>query len=86
MNTQNSNKTIDLQIATPKGPFVGTFDLTTKVSEVIATVRDKVGLAADAQFELWSGNTRLEPEHRTLESFHLPNPANLKLVATGEGV
>ena len=86
MNAQDHSKSIELQIATPKGPFVGTFELTTKVAEVISTVRVKVGLAANAQLELWFGDQRLDPEQRTLESFHLPNPAKLKLVATGDGV
>lgn len=77
---------IELYIATPKGPFVGTFDVNTKVSEVIEVVRRKLGLAADSSFELWFGETRLHPEERPLISFHLPNPAKLKLVATGSGV
>ena len=81
-----TDKDIELLIATPKGPFDGTFPKTTKVSEVILAVRTKLGLPADASFELWYGTTRLEPEERTLVSFHLPDPAKLTLVATGSGV
>lgn len=80
------NKTIELYIATPKGPFVGTFDVNTKVSEVIEVVRKKMDLPADSSFELWFGETRLQPEERPIVSFHLPDPAKLKLVATGSGV
>jgi hypothetical protein len=87
MNEQHApNKAIELQIATPQGPFVGNFELTAKVSEVIDTVRNKLGLPKDASFELWYGDKRLEPEERPLVSFHLPNPAQLTLVATGSGV
>ena len=87
MNEQHPpNKTIELQIATPQGPFVGSFDLTTKVSDVIQTVRTKLNLPKDASFELWFGDKRLEPEERPLVSFHLPDPAKLTLVATGSGV
>jgi hypothetical protein len=87
MNAQHPpSKTIHLQIATPKGPFVGDFEITTKVSEVIDTVRNKLELPQDASFELWFGDKRLEPEERPLVSFHLPDPAKLTLVATGSGV
>ena|GEM_PF-3070910 len=80
------SKTIQLEIATPKGPFKGEFSLTTKVSEVIDTVKNTLELPKDASFELWYGDQRLAPEERPLESFHLPNPAKLTLVATGSGV
>lgn len=78
--------TIELHIATPKGPFVGEFRKTATITEVIAEVRTKLGLPDDASFELWFGDKRLEPEERPLVSFHLPDPAKLTLVATGSGV
>lgn len=77
---------IELHIATPKGPFTEKFLKTTTIAEVIAEVRNKLGLPSDASFELWFGDKRLEPEVRPLESFHLPDPAKLTLVATGSGV
>lgn len=77
---------ITLHIATPNGQFEATFPKTTTVAEVIAQVRVIANLAPDATFELWTGETRLQPENRPLVSFHLSDPAEVTLLATGSGV
>jgi hypothetical protein len=76
-----------MDIATPKGPFVGVFYKTTKVAEVIKVVVDEKGLDKKDTFELvYKGNV-LQPDDHTLESFGLHHgEAKLELVATGSGV
>jgi hypothetical protein len=77
---------IFLEIATPNGLFRGIFAENTKVSEVIAIVVDKKKLSDKDTFELFHGETELQPTSRTLESFGLKRKAKLELVATGSGV
>jgi hypothetical protein len=80
------NDLIQLDIASPKGVYEGTFRETDKVETVIQAVVAKQQLDAGDQFELVFQEHKLEPVQRTLESFHLPNDAKLELVATGSGV
>lgn len=82
----NSKKTIELEIATPKGVFRGAFDKTTKVSEVIETVINDMELDGGDSFELAHSGTVLEPKERPLVSFGIECGAKLELIATGSGV
>lgn len=75
-----------LQIATPKGFFVGIFRDSTMVATVIETVVEKKDLSRKDTFELVRGETVLQPVNRTLESFGLKCKADLELVAQGSGV
>lgn len=77
---------ITLDIATPRGPFVGEFPKTTKVAEVINTVVSAVGLTLGEQFELVYNGAVLQPTERPIVSFGLEDGAKLELVATGSGV
>jgi hypothetical protein len=77
---------ITLEVATPNGVFRGTFDKTTKVEEVIAAIIKDRHLAAGDSFELFYGETQLQPVQRTLVSFGLSGTVKLTLVATGSGV
>lgn len=77
---------IQLEFSTPQGTYTAVFDKNTSVHDVIQQVRTALQLPADAAFELWFGDKRLEPETRPLNSFHLPNPAKVTLLATGSGV
>jgi hypothetical protein len=75
-----------LEVATPKGLFRGIFRENTTVSEVIKVIVDKKELDRKDTFELFHGETQLQPTNRTLESFGLKRKAKLELVATGSGV
>jgi hypothetical protein len=77
---------IFLEIVTPNGPFRGIFAEDTKVSEVITIVVDKKKLDNKDTFELFHGDTQLQPTDRTLASFGLKRKAKLVLVAQGSGV
>jgi hypothetical protein len=79
-------KTIMLEIATPKGMFKDVFDKTTKVQDVIATVVQKMELSGADRYELHYGDTVLQPIERPLVSFHLEGTVQLTLTATGSGV
>ncbi len=80
------NDDVALEVATPNGVFRGTFPKTAKVEDVIkAVVRDRQLAEGDA-FELFYGETQLEPVQRTLISFGLHGKVKLSLVATGSGV
>jgi hypothetical protein len=74
-----------LDVATPKGPWTGTFPKTTKVSEVIAAIVKEMGLEHEPFQLIWNGNP-LEPVIRPLVSFGLEGEVKLSLVATGSGV
>jgi len=75
-----------LDVATPKGLFRGVFRESTKVSPVIEVIVAKKDLDRKDTFELFHGETPLQPADRTLESFGLKRKAKLELVATGSGV
>ncbi|MDA2928378.1 hypothetical protein MYX84_00270 [Acidobacteria bacterium AH-259-O06] len=77
---------LTLEIATPKGLFVGTFSKTTKVEEVISTVITEKGLDGADSLELIHNGNVLEPVQRPLVSFGLEGTVQLELVATGSGV
>ena len=75
-----------LDVATPKGIFRGIFRESATVSEVIKVIVDKKDLDRKDTFELFHGETQLQPTDHTLESFGLKRKAKLELVATGSGV
>ena len=75
-----------LEVATPKGIFRGIFRESAAVAEVIKVIVDKKELDRKDTFELFHGETQLQPTDRTLESFGLKRKAKLELVATGSGV
>lgn len=75
-----------LEIATPKGFFIGAFRESATVASVIEVVVDKKGLDKKDTFELVHHEKVLQPTNRTLESFGLKHKAELELVATGSGV
>jgi hypothetical protein len=75
-----------LEIATPKGIFIGVFNEKATIASVIEVVVDKKGLDKKDTFELVHDEKVLQPTDRTLESFGLKHKAQLELVATGSGV
>lgn len=77
---------ITVEVATPNGVFRGTFDKNTKVADVIAAIVADRQLADGDSFELFFGETQLEPVQRPLVSFGLKGSVKLTLVATGSGV
>jgi hypothetical protein len=77
---------IDVEVATPNGVFRGSFSETTTVEEVIRIIVKDRDLAEGDAFQLYYGETLLEPVQRPLVSFHLPHKVRLSLVATGSGV
>jgi hypothetical protein len=76
---------IIVEVATPKGPWIGTFPDTTKVSDVIAKIVADLGLENES-FQLVFNGKPLEPVSRPLLSFGLEGKVKLSLVATGSGV
>ena len=81
-----NNDDITVEVATPNGVFRGTFDKNTKVADVIAAIVADRQLADGDAFELFFGETQLEPVQRPLVSFGLKGSVKLTLVATGSGV
>lgn len=79
-------KSITLEIATPKGMFKEVFEKITKVQDVIAAVVQRMGLSGADRYELHYGDTVLQPIERPLVSFHLEGTVQLTLTATGSGV
>lgn len=77
---------VTLEIATPKGIFIGTFDKTTKIEEVISTAIKEEGLDGGDTFDLVHNGEVLQPTERPLVSFGLKDTVQLELVATGSGV
>ncbi len=77
---------IRVEIATPRGMYVGAFSKNTKIAEVIAVVVKEKKLDGGDSYELVFDGKVLQPTERPLVSFHLPNPAKLNLVAIGTGV
>ena len=80
------NNDISLKVATPAGVFMGIFEKTTKIIEVIKKIIKKQGLEEGDDFDLFYQGKALQPEERPLVSFHLPDEVCLELVATGSGV
>ena len=78
--------TLSLVISTTRGTHTFDFEQTTKVDEVIQSVREHFGLAGDGQFALVrkDSGTPLEPVDRPLVSFKLQDGD--ELVLTGGGV
>lgn len=81
-----SDKSIKLEISTPKGVFSAFFDKTAKIIDVIKTVVAAKGFDNADDFDLVLGEKTLEPENRPLVSFGVADCATLTLVATGSGV
>ncbi len=77
---------IQLEVATPNGVFRGSFAKTTKVEDVIAAIVADRELDAGDAFDLFHGETQLQPVQRPLVSFGLEGLVRLTLVATGSGV
>lgn len=77
---------IHVEVATPNGVYRGSFPKTTKVEEVIRVIVDDRDLAEGDAFQLYYGETLLEPVQRPLVSFSLPHKVKLTMVATGSGV
>lgn len=75
-----------LEIATPKGIFIGVFNEKATVASVIEVVVEEKKLDKKDTFELVHDEKVLQPTNRTLESFGLKHKAQLELVATGSGV
>lgn len=75
-----------LEIATPKGIFIGAFNEKATVASVIEVVIEEKKLDKKDTFELVHDEKVLQPTDRTLESFGLKHKAQLELVATGSGV
>lgn len=82
----NDKGDVTVEVATPNGVFRGTFDKNTKVADVIAAIVADRQLADGDAFELFYGETQLEPTQRPLVSFGLKGSVKLTLVATGSGV
>ena len=80
-----SDGKITFKVATSKGVFEGTFDVSDKVHDVIVVIVKDQGLVEGDAFELaWDG-TPLGPD-RQIGSFGLEDGAVLDLVASGSGV
>jgi len=77
---------IRVEVATPNGVYRGTFPKTTKVEDLIRVVVEDRKLEEGDAFQLFYGETLLEPVERPLVSFGLPSKVRLTLVATGSGV
>ena len=80
-----SDGKLTIKVATPRGVFEGTFDVSDKVSEVIAVIVKEQGLVEGDAFELAFDGTPLAPD-RPIGSFGLEDDAVLDLVASGSGV
>lgn len=82
---EKHDREIVLHVATPNGPWKGTFPKTATVAEVIKHIVKDMGLASEG-FELVRDGKALKPETNTLGSFGLSGTVKLALVATGSGV
>lgn len=80
------HESLKLEVATPNGVFVGLFEKTAKVADVIKAIVQEKQLAAGDLFELFYNGVALEPTTRVLVSFGIEDCASLELVATGSGV
>lgn len=82
---RHPDKNITLDIGTPAGRFVHAFAKTIKVSEVVSTTIEVMGLDPNERFDLVHEGEVLDP-NRPLVSYHFEDGARLELVATGSGV
>lgn len=80
------NDDVNLQIATPKGLFAGTFPKTAKIEDVIAAAVLAKGIDSGEALELVHNGQVLQPVQRPLVSFGLSGTVLVELVATGSGV
>ncbi|MXV79777.1 MAG: hypothetical protein F4X58_12650 [Chloroflexi bacterium] len=76
---------ITLKIATPAGPFEGTFDAETKVHDVIAFVVKEKRLAKEDEYELARDGESLDPD-KALSTLDIKDGDVLDLVASGSAV
>jgi len=81
-----SSENVRVEIATPKGMFVGDFPKTAKIQDIIRTVASEKGLNPSDGLELVHEGTVLQPEERPLVSFGLEGTVSVELVAQGSGV
>ena len=76
---------ITLKIATPAGPYEHTFEVTSKVHEVVAIGVKATGLKEGDAFELaYDGETL--PNDRQIGSFKFDDGTVLDLIASGSAV
>ena len=80
----NDNK-ITLKVATPAGIFEGTFEVTTKVADVIAAIVKEKNLDEGDEFELDFDGEKLSPG-ALIGSFDFGINPDLDLIATGSAV
>ena len=76
---------VTLKVATPAGPYEGTFEDTTKVEDIITAIVKEKNLAVGDAFELSFDGTELQPD-RPIGSYNLPDNAVLDLTASGSAV
>ena len=81
-----SDNSVTLEIATPKGLFKGLFPTSTEVSIVIENVVKEMGLLSADKYELHFKEKELKPLTKKLSEFGLSGVVELTLVATGTGV
>ena len=81
------DKTLTLNIGTPRGTFTAAFEKTAKVVDVIEAAIETKKLGGEpGDFEVFHGDQKLEPINRTLVSFGLNDGDQLLVTAQGEGV
>ena len=76
---------ITLKVTTPAGVYEGTFDVTSKVHEVVAIIVKEKGLQEGDVFELAFDGDPL-PNDRPIGSFKFEDGAVLDLIASGSAV
>ena len=76
---------VTLKIATPAGPYEDTFEVTTKVHEVVAIVVKAMGLKEGDAFELAHDGVPLQAD-RPIGSFEFDDGTVLDLIASGSAV
>lgn len=80
-----SDGKVTLKIATPAGPYEATFEVTSKVHEVIAIVVKAMGLKEGDAFELAFDGVPLDDD-RPIGSFNFEDGTVLDLIASGSAV
>ena len=76
---------ITLKVATPAGVYEGTFEVTSKVHEVVDIVVKEKGLQKGGAFELAFDGDPL-PNDRPIGSFDFEDGTVLDLIASGSAV
>lgn len=76
---------ITIKVATPAGYYEGTFEETTKVSDVIEAIVAAMKLVKGDALELYHKDEKLEPD-RQIGSYGLVDDAELDLIASGSAV